>query len=168
MANNKVKFEEKYLPCVLTRLADDNPQTNIDDLSRGVPLKNIKQEIINNIDQMLNSRSRPSDKDLMYDNQLTTSVLAYGLPDFCGKSFNQDTITQIVNRIKKQIKTFEPRILPDSIQINVLKNLPNQNKCTFAMEIRARFAVKEISDEFICVSSLDLESGLTVTKEGSE
>lgn len=77
-----VSVKDKYIPCILTRLADDNPQSRVDTLDRFVPLEKIRQEIVDNVSQLLNSKSRPQLSDLGYNENIANSVLGYGITDF--------------------------------------------------------------------------------------
>lgn len=159
-----LSYKDKYVPCVLSRLADDEPQSRIDRADRFVPLEKIRQEIIENISQILNSRSRPEASDLNNDEQLVRSVLGFGVSDFCGISNSLPEIEKIRHEIVLQLQTFEPRLKPESISITILNPELPRATSTFSLQISAQYAVKALSGEFICVSSLDLETGSATVK----
>ncbi len=77
MADGSKNSQQFYLPSLLSRLTRED----IDGLS---DLEMLKEEILDNIFMLLNSRVRPERKDLENDPFLYRSVLGYGLSDFCG------------------------------------------------------------------------------------
>ncbi|MGN0915476.1 MAG: type VI secretion system baseplate subunit TssE [Succinivibrio sp.] len=159
-----LSFKDKYVPCILSRLADDEPQSRIDRTERFVPLEKIRQEIIDNISQLLNSRSRPEARDLNNDEELVHSVLGYGVSDFCGISNSLTEIEKIRREILLQLQFFEPRLKSESIRITILNPELPRSTSTFSLQISAQYAIESISEDFLCISSLDLETGSAIVK----
>lgn len=163
-----VSVKDKYIPCILTRLADDNPQSRVDTLDRFVPLEKIRQEIVDNVSQLLNSRSRPQLSDLGYDENIANSVLGYGITDFCGRSNSLVEINRICEEITYQLRLFEPRLVKDSIKVKLLNSENPRSKCMFSLEISGKYAVKALEGEFLCISNLDIETGLATIDKGQD
>lgn len=163
-----VSVKDKYVPCILTRLADDNPQSRIDTLDRFVPLEKIRQEIVDNVSVLLNSRSRPQLSDLKYNEEIANSVLGYGITDFCGRSNSIGELNRICDEITHQLKLFEPRLEKGSIKVKILNSDNPRSKSVFALEITGKYAVKALEGEFICISDLDLETGLATVNKGQD
>lgn len=154
-----ISAEDKYLPCLLSRLCDDEPQSKIDRNYKYVSLEKIKEEIVLNITQLLNSKSRPQIWDLKNDPEIVNSVLGYGLPDFCGMSNSDLESTKLQHEILELLKAFEPRLIPSTIAVELDSKDVAHNNFSFSLRISAQFAVKSITGSFCCVSHLDLESG---------
>ncbi|MBQ8478463.1 MAG: GPW/gp25 family protein [Succinivibrio sp.] len=164
--SGKTKFADKYVPCILTRITDDNPQSHVDSQEKVISLEKVKQEILFNISQILNSRSRPQYNELNNDPEIIRSVLGFGLSDFCGVSNTAKEVSILINEIKEQIKCFEPRLDPASIEVT-LKEGVNLSNCSFALEIKANYAIKSLEGSFLCLSYLDLESGFASVEDNA-
>lgn len=166
----KVRHADRYLPCVFTRICDDEPQSRTDLLPRLIPLEKVKQEVRQNIELILNSRSRPSDEELENDREICSSVLGFGLTDFCGLSCSQSNVENIAKAIREQLVSFEPRLEASSIRVTCI-NQVEQNRIAsnaLALEITASYAIEALKDEFICISYLDLETGAVSVKAKDE
>ncbi|MBQ3678314.1 MAG: type VI secretion system baseplate subunit TssE [Succinivibrio sp.] len=152
MSDNFKKGQQFYLPSLLSRLTKDN----FDGLS---DIDMLKEEILDNIFMLLNSRVRPEKKDLENDPFLYRSVLGYGLSDFCGLSHNSFTVDRLLNEIRELIEFFEPRLEPASIKVQRIKNT-DQSSSDVKIEIMGRIAVPPYTDEVDFLFTLNLESGV--------
>lgn len=159
-----ISAEDKYLPCLLSRLCDDEPQSKIDRNFKYVSLEKIKEEIVLNISHILNSKSRPQIWDLNYNQEVVNSVLGFGLPDFCGLSNSEIESAKLQHEIVELLKVFEPRLIPSSISVEVDSSDVAHNNFSFSLRISAQFAVKALTGFFSCISYLDLESGFATVK----
>lgn len=97
----KYHSSEWFMPCLLMRLTDQNPQDKRETISQIVDLQQLKQDILQNISMLMNSRSHIVDQNLLHDPYLGTSVLAYGLSDHCGCNYEQATLTAIEEEITR-------------------------------------------------------------------
>jgi len=156
---------ERYIPSLLTRLTDDEPQSRIDKQDKVFSLEKIKQEIIFNISQLLNSRSHMQYDELRNDIDLVHSVLGFGLTDFCGLSNCQREKNRLIVIITDQLRFFEPRLKPETIEVKSADSNDDVNILTFS--ISAEYALKACDESFECTTKLDLESGFAnvVVKE---
>ena len=167
----KVRQADRYLPCVFTRLCDDEPQSRTDHLPRLISLEKVKQEVRQNIERILNSRSRPSEDELRNDPEIFRSLLGFGLTDFCGMTSSKDNVEHIALSIREQLVCFEPRLDAESIRVSCINEVSEQNRIAsnaLALEITASYAIEELKDEFICISYLDLETGAVSVKAKDE
>ena len=156
--------KEKYVPCILTRLTDNNAGEKKDDLPQFVPLDTIRNEIIQNLDAILNSKSRPERSDLNNDDELVFSVLGFGLPDFCGRSNSPYEVEKIRREIEEQIIHFEPRIKKDSLVVRLVNIENTRQNFAFTLEIEGEFALDVLLGSFKCASYIDLETGFATVK----
>ncbi len=145
-----------FLPSVLSRLVtDDGPlyraKSDFDCL---------KQEILQNIELILNSRSHADLEDLEKRKDVYFSVLGMGVKDFCGVSHSDRSVKAIVANIKEQIIFFEPRLDAATLDLKI-KNLDESKvvQNCIQLEIFARVNVKPYDEDLKCVFTLDLESG---------
>lgn len=161
------------MPCILTRLSDKNPQLQKETIAEKktvLSYASLKSEILTNIEMILNSRSHPTRSELGRDPLVTSSVIAFGLDDFCGKTNAEINAASLVVAISEQIKYFEPRLDPDSVRVTLLKPEKKSDQCPheISISISARIAVQPYEDEIICVSKLDLEVGRSSVNFGEK
>ncbi len=107
---SKVRPDQLLLPSVLDRLLDDEPGTQHDvDRSRTQLLRDLKQSVRRDLENLLNTRislySVPTDLE-----QLKTSVLNYGIPDFTGLAMGSRRQREnLARRVEDAIRRFETR-----------------------------------------------------------
>ncbi|MCQ2914183.1 MAG: type VI secretion system baseplate subunit TssE [Alphaproteobacteria bacterium] len=159
----KNKQEALYLPCLLHRLTDLNPEEKKENVLPGVYISNLKKDIFENIEMILNSKTHPQDADVNNISEIENSVLFYGLKDCCGKSYSKDSSEKIRDEIELQIKLFEPRINPDTLNVEIVEN-KEAEKPFLMFSISGNVEVGELSEEIVFLSKLNLETGETNIK----
>ncbi|MDR2630384.1 MAG: type VI secretion system baseplate subunit TssE [Spirochaetaceae bacterium] len=150
-----VKEEAKYRPFVLRRLTDMEPQEKKEPVLGLVTIKQLKEDIFNNIEMLFNSRCHTVTEEFK-GADVENSVLGFGIKDFCGKTSVDAYREEMRQHIVKQIQTFEPRLAPSSISVSF-----SEKKSGFLLEyeISGIVQVKEANEEVKFFSNLDLESG---------
>jgi type VI secretion system protein ImpF len=151
-----VKEEAKYRPFVLKRLTDTEPQIKKELSYALATVKQLKEDIFNNIEMLFNSRSHASSGEAGRHEDVENSVLGFGIRDFCGKTSSGDYKEELRRHIMKQLRIFEPRLDPSSITVDF-----SQEKDGSILEymIGGVIQVKEVNEEVKFFSNLDLESG---------
>lgn len=106
-----VRSNQPVVASVLDRLLDDHPETAKEfPKSRGQVLREMKQSVRRDLENLLNTRWRaqPWPKHL---DELECSLVNYGIPDFTGISFGSAGGQQrLVETIEQTIRRFEPRL----------------------------------------------------------
>ncbi len=148
---NKGKNTHLYLPSLLSRLKDTKGDDVLSDF------ETLKQEILDNISLILNSRVRPERRDLGDDPFLYRSVLGFGLSDFCGVSHSKYTVDYILNEIRELVVFFEPRLDGPSVAVQRIKTLDSSSN--IEIQISGRLSVAPYNDDVDFFFTLDLESG---------
>ena len=163
----KSKEDAKYWPCLLRRLTDFAPDEKKENYSQGITIRQLKKDIFDNIEMILNSRSHPQTADLEKYPELAESVLAYGLSDFCGKVCSMDDKEMIREHIRHQLQVFEPRLNPDTIDV-VLSQNDRETKSVLEFQVSGMIDVAELSEEIVFISRLDLETGSSYLKNSQK
>ena len=163
----KSKEDAKYWPCLLRRLTDFAPDEKKENYSQGITIRQLKKDIFDNIEMILNSRSHPQTTDLEKYPELSESVLAYGLSDFCGKVCSMDDKEEIREHILHQLRVFEPRLNPDTIDVFLAQN-DRETKSILEFQISGMIDVAELREEIVFISRLDLETGNSLLKNSQE
>ena len=153
MSDKLKQRQQYYLPSLLSRLTKEDVESISD-------LEMLKNEILDNIFMLLNSRVRPEKDDLGNDPYIYRSVLGYGLSDFCGVPQSSASIDSLLNEIRDLIEFFEPRLDPSSIKVNRVNGNDTKSDSTVKIEITGRVSVPPYTDDVDFLFTLDLESGV--------
>jgi type VI secretion system protein ImpF len=114
----KIGTEDPLLPSILDRLLDDEPDSHVESArSRAQLLRDLKQCVRRDLENLLNSRWRcsiwPPDLD-----QLDSSLLNYGTPDFSGVNMGSAAAREELRGVlEKIIRRFEPRFKRVSVRL---------------------------------------------------
>jgi type VI secretion system protein ImpF len=145
---------------VLRRLTDFDPSQKQESASLFLTEKQLKDDILENIRMLFNSRSHPLHADLARYTGVETSVLAYGISDYCGKKGSDADIEALRAHITTQLQYFEPRLERASIQVDLVST-DDAYKTLLDFKIRALINVGDAEEELLFMSKLDLETGCT-------
>jgi len=86
--------------------------------------------------------------------------LNFGLPAMSGKVSSSLDVTDLTRAIREAILTFEPRILPSTLEIKTLieaGNLDHHN--VIGVEIHGQLWAQPVPLEFLVRTDFDLETG---------
>ena len=156
--DKRITAKDRFLPCLLDRLTDSNPDAKNDPV-KAFSVQQLKQSVTRDLATLLNSKSKILSAALEKWPQLPTSVLNYGMDDFCGRFFQADTLSKFEEIIKTAIIRFEPRIEPASIKVLLLKSEDDRTCSTFYVQIEGLLHVHPLTDEMSIKMKLDLDSG---------
>lgn len=114
--------KDVVLPCLLDRLVDRYPHAKKDsERFRYITLDQYRDNVLRDLCWLLNSASHLSvneiDEDLEY---VRNSVLTYGISSLMGLEANAANADRIQEEIKNAILTFEPRIIPDTLEVKMI------------------------------------------------
>ena len=124
MENNSVHYrsskkQDRFLPCLMARLTDNEPQNRIDHGPQMFTVEQLKTIIMKNLEMILNSSSRLSADEKDCGAIVRDSVLFLGLPNFSGRPSSKDAIDELRQEIIHQIQCFEPRIKADTLEVEM-------------------------------------------------
>ncbi len=108
--------KKKLRPSILDRLIDNDPNNNIDsDIDQHQKLKELRQSVCRDLENLLNTRMRIVEPDDEY-RQLKHSLLNYGLPDLAAINItNIEKRKEFVRGLEQLLLDFEPRFKTVSI-----------------------------------------------------
>jgi type VI secretion system protein ImpF len=159
----KVKEEARYKPYVLRRLTDFDPSAKKETTLHTITIGQVKEDIFDNIAMLFNSRSFLLHDEDTWPEEVEASVLGYGLPDYCGKSYSMEERERLRSVIARQLQIFEPRLDPESIRVDFLES-PEVPSFLIDFRVSGLIRVGEVSEEVLFVSRLNLETGNTEIK----
>ncbi len=129
-----VRPNQRLLPSVLDRLLDDDPSvTREAEKSRSQLLRELKQSVRRDLENLLNTRISlyPIPEDLQ---ELQTSVLNYGIPDFTGVGMGSRTQrTKLARIVQDAIQRFETRF--KTVRVELVDDRGSLNDRTIRFRI---------------------------------
>lgn len=93
---------------------------------------------------LLNTTNLAASVDLDAFPQVQTSVINYGVPDLAGKSLSSRAVLRRAREIRDAIRTFEPRIEPTTLNVEMAATVERENSLTFVIHGDVRSAVRAV------------------------
>ena len=155
---------ESRLPCLLDRLIDEAPghnglPGNKDDAiqRRTLSIKEYRLAVLRDLRWLLNS-PRHLKTEALYDYpEVARSVLNYGTRDLAGQTSSAFDPLEIESELRDAILHFEPRIIPDSLQVRLIHDAADDGKIAFV--INGQLWALNHPERILIRTEMDLETG---------
>jgi type VI secretion system protein ImpF len=160
--------KQAYLPSLLDRLLDDEPQRKHERPDAYAPdhqgMRNIVQR---DLGLLLNTTNLDDEVDLSRHQSAAASVINYGIPALSGNYLTDRNWESVESLIRLAITRFEPRLIPESLRIRpVNSNEPMRyNKLMF--EIHGLMQWSPYPLEFRIQSMFDVEMNKVMLTPGA-
>ena len=155
-------------PALLDRLTDDaRGDTSELDEQRVMSKAQLRQAVLRDLSALFNA-VQPLGAGADGDPMLMSSVLNYGLPPLSGQLASRLDVNVLERVIREAIVRFEPRILPDTLQVRALEAtsvLDTHNVIEF--EIRGHLWSQPVPLEILLRTQLDLEAGQVEVRDAA-
>ena len=117
----RVPKDQSLLPSILDRLIDENlDAVGATDRVAGQALPEIKESVRRDLENLLNTRCRSVGWSDELE-ELDTSLVSYGIPDFMGANASSpDDLQRFLRIIEGVIRKFEPRF--KSVAVKSIEN----------------------------------------------
>ena len=153
----KIAEDQQLVPSVLDRLLDDDPQNSREaPKSRNQVLRELKQSVSRDLENLLNTRWRcthgPSDLE-----DVEASLVHYGIPDFAGANMGSvDSREQLRRIVEQVIRKFEPRF--KRVRVHLVGNADETDR-TLRLRIDALLYAEPAPEPVVFDSQLEPLSG---------
>jgi len=154
------KGERRYLPTLFDRLCDDAPgETSEAPEAYASSRSQMRQIIQRDLALLLNTTDQ---SDLINRNRhpaAAQSTINYGVPALAGGYLSEKKWADIETMIRNAIKTFEPRLMPETLTVRpLLKDQASANYNVLTFEISGHIQMQPYPLEFTVQSAVDLEN----------
>jgi len=128
--------KERLQPSLLDRLTDNEPHSQQEPRDKRVlSMHRLRESVLRDVSWLLNADSMESVVDLSAYPEVAKSVLNYGIKDLSGRTIAGASSTEISKGLKAAINIFEPRILANSLNVQVyISEEMNKQAMTFDIE----------------------------------
>lgn len=158
--------DQRFLPCLLDRLRDDEPNLTEESRSqRVITAQRYKEAVLRDLRWLLNSSAHsPLEGELgetldAYP-EAKRSVLNYGTRQLCGMA--APDLEQLERDLSEAIRFFEPRFIGHTLRIAASKD-----RHLLSFELVADLWAEPISEQVLIKTTIDLETGQVLMGDGS-
>jgi type VI secretion system protein ImpF len=163
-----VDLRNRLQPSLLDRLTDDQPGERVEAEEQRVMSKaQLRHAVLRDLAALFNA-IQPLGAQAEDYPLLPESVLQFGLPPLSGRLASTLDVTVLEALIRQAITRFEPRILPESLQVRALEAtsvLDTHNVIEF--EIRGELWSHPVPLEVLLRTQLDLEAGQVEVRDAA-
>jgi type VI secretion system protein ImpF len=153
--------QDRLQPSLLDRLVDEAPGDRQESDDKKVLTKQaLRQAVLRDLVWLFNSSGHAPKLDSKRFPHAAKSVLNYGLPDLSGQYASSIEPGDLEQLIRASILLFEPRILPDTIEIQAVmeQSVLDAHNC-LSLNVRGMLWAQPVPIEFLMRSQIDLEEG---------
>jgi type VI secretion system protein ImpF len=151
---------EKLQPSLLDRLVDDNPeQLNESRDKRVMNVSKLRDCVIRDISHLLNTHHMEGNTELDHYSEVPSSVVNYGISGLTGFSMHNIDIHATERQIRQAIINFEPRILKDTLKVNMTRDNEKSSNHAMVFKIEGQIWAIPIPLMLMLKTEIDLETG---------
>jgi len=161
------KAHDRLQPALLDRLTDTAPQQRAESPdAQMIDGERLRAAVLRDLTWLLNTANAEDGlTDWSAFEQARASVLNYGIRPLAGRQISGLELMEIETSMRNAILRFEPRIMPDSVEVRGLPEggagnaAPGWRQNVLMFEIRGTLWSVPYPVEFVLRSDLDLETG---------
>ena len=161
-----LSLADRLQPSLLDRLTDDHPlETKESRTERVISVRRLRECVRRDIAWLLNTTDLETVEDLAAYDEVANSALNFGVPELTGRTVAGLALPEISELIRDAILRFEPRILPETLQVRGTKRDREYSENALSFEISGQLWAQPVPQELYLRTELDLELGdITVTE----
>jgi len=154
-------LQDRLQPALLDRLTDNDPEKKHEPREVRVLSKTqLRKSILRDLSWLFNATKLEIGRNLSNFPYVRRSVLNFGLPSLSGKTASTIDINDLARSIREAIVTYEPRILPATLEIRTTTeggDLDHHN--VIRVDIHGELWAQPVPLEFLVHTEFDLETG---------
>ncbi len=162
-----LRAQDRLQPALLDRLTDEDP----DNPAEGAELRVINRTrlrdlVLRDLAWLFNAVSPGRAVDWTGLPYARSSVMNYGLPPLSGETASTVDPLVLQARVRQAILDFEPRILPETLQVEALiseEQMDHYNQIGF--RISGQMWAQPVPLELLLHTDVDLETGRVAVRE---
>ncbi|MEL6264865.1 MAG: type VI secretion system baseplate subunit TssE [Pseudomonadota bacterium] len=150
---------ERLQPSLLDRLTDDEAWSREEARdTRVIDARRLRDIIRRDLSWLLNTTNCEAEHDLSTRPEVARSTVNYGVPDLAGKIESIARAIEVRQTIRKAIEDFEPRIVPGSLEINIVEEI-EQERAVITFDIRGELWAQPLPLELYLRTAMDVTTG---------
>ena len=142
--------KERLQPSLLDRLTDDAPDKEQESREQRVlSINKLRGCVLRDLAWLLNTSKLDTVQSMVDYPYADHSIINYGIPDLVGTTLSSTDLPEIQRQIRQAIWDFEPRILPESVQVRVTASANEMNQNAMTLTLKATFGHSLYPYDFI-------------------
>ncbi len=155
-----LSLQERLQPSLLDRLTDHEPKKSQESRDeRVLSSYQLRRNVLRDLAWLLNCTNLHSIQDLDGYPEVKKSVINFGLADIAGRTVSTVDAETVEYALLEAIRTFEPRILPDTLKLRLLSEDERVNPNSVAFEIEGDLWSQPLPQRLYLQTELDIEIG---------
>lgn len=151
--------KERLQPSLLDRLIDDAPEKKQESREKRVlSMRRIRQSVLRDLSWLLNTSSLEAVENLDAYPLVKASVLNFGIPDLAGTVIAGTDVSSLERSLKQAILDFEPRILRNTVKIQVYADDRSMNQNAMVFEIQGDLWAQPLPQKLYLKTVVDLDT----------
>lgn len=157
----ELAFQDRPQPALLDRLVDNELDTISEPIeNRVLTKKKLLQAVLRDLAWLLNATNLGNSVEFIELPFAERSAINYGVPALSGQIISTIEITQLENAIKQAIIKYEPRIMPESLQVEaIVSELQLNHHNLINIQIRGDLWAQPTPVEILLRTEIDRETG---------
>ncbi len=151
---------EKLQPCLLDRLTDDEPNKKKENRNQRVmSMRRYRQAVLRDLAWLLNTFAHIQQDGFDEFEEIPSSVLNFGVQDITGMTASSLSSEEMRYQLMEALRRFEPRILSNTISIDMVVDPEAMSNRSIRFEIRGDLWAQPIPESLFIKTEMDLETG---------
>ncbi|MDP6719694.1 MAG: type VI secretion system baseplate subunit TssE [Pirellulaceae bacterium] len=156
----ELALKERLQPSLLDRLTDDAPRSRVESHEKRVlTAAQLQESVVRDLSWLLNTVNLACCQDLTNFPLLQQSVINYGVPALSGALASGLDPHLLAQQIAAAIRSFEPRLLPDSIRVSTQLAEHDMSVNAVRFLIEAILWSQPLPIELFLRAEVDLDTG---------
>jgi type VI secretion system protein ImpF len=153
--------QERLQPALLDRLTDEEPDKKLEPREHRVLSKaRMRQAVLRDLAWLFNATRLETGANMANAPYARRSVINFGLPALSGQTASTLEIADLERDIRQAILDFEPRILPESLEVRALIELGDlDHHNVIGIQIHGQLWAQPVPLELLIRTEIDLETG---------
>lgn len=164
---NKPGVRDKMQPSLLDRLTDNQPQNRQEAVnSTLISHSTLRRQVLRDLQWLFNTINHDGQQTLLSLDHVRSSVVNFGIAPLAGMRMSDIEWQDIQHKITEAIINFEPRILPQELQVRCISDTQSLDLYNIlSVEIKGHLRCEPYPLEFLFRSDVDLENGYFELKD---
>ena len=156
---------ERLQPSLLDRLTDLAPEQRKEALDQQtLTMAQLRRAVLRDLGWLLNATNLAAIDDLPDGSLVARSTLNFGVPGIAGTDAGSGNTLE--TDIAEAIRTFEPRIKPETLKVRTRPRDRTEGLPTLVLEITGELWAQPVPQQLFLETSIELDTRIAVVTEG--
>lgn len=160
---------ERLQPSLLDRLTDLAPDQRKESYDQqALTGAQLRKAVLRDLGWLLNATNLDCADMLPDQSAIACSTLNYGIPGVAGSAAMEGRSIGLERQVAQAIRTYEPRIRPDSLQIRSRPAQRTEGLPVLVLEISGELWAQPVPQQIFLETAIELDTGVAVVTEAAK